>query len=96
MANGVSILKDAKDLSPGKSMGVLLHGVPLELPPPIKQAPSKTSARPISQDLDQAKKEVSRRQDWRNRRLQCSEEVRSMWEPSVEVCSLPKPAAASD
>lgn len=96
MANGVSIVKDAKDLSPGKSMGVLLHGVPLELPPSIKQAASKISARPISQDLGQAKKEVTRRQDWRHRRLQCSEEVRSMWEPSIKVTELPKPAAVSE
>jgi len=96
MANGVSIVKDAKDLSPGKSMGVLLHGVPLELPPSIKQASSKISARPISQDLGQAKKEVMRRQDWRHRRLQCSEEVRSMWEPSIKVTELPKPAAVSE
>jgi hypothetical protein len=96
MANGVSIVKDAKDLSPGKSMGVLLHGVPLELPPSIKQASSKISARPISQDLGQAKKEVTRRRDWRHRRLQCSEEVRSMWEPSIKVTELPKPAAVSE
>ena len=61
---------------------------------------SKLYRRPVPdrflRTLIKPRKEVSRRQDWRNRRLQCSEEVRSMWEPSVEVSELPKPAAASD
>ena len=34
MANGVSVIKDAKDLAPGKSMTVLLHGEPLAPPEP--------------------------------------------------------------
>ena len=39
MANGVSVMKDAKDLVPGKSVSILIHGVPLEMPTPLVEVP---------------------------------------------------------
>ena len=60
MANGVSVIKDAKDLAPGKSMTILLHGEPLEPPPPIECPAADGVDGPPPRDLKhRAEKELN-------------------------------------
>ena len=97
MVNGVSIIKDAKELSPGKSMTVLFHGEPFALPPTIKRTAIKRRDGPLPRELRHAAdSEVARTRDLRYRKLQCCEEVRDMWEPPSATLELPKPAAPSE
>ncbi|KAH8077594.1 myosin light chain kinase [Aureococcus anophagefferens] len=99
MANGVSVIKDARDLAPGKSMTVLLHGEPLAPPePPSGEvlAVVDGDAEPPAKELRKAAgRELDTIRDLRAAKLQCAEEVRGMWAPSGGPAELPKPAEAS-
>ena len=97
MANGVSIVKDARDLSPGKSMTVLIHGEPLESPPQINKTAAKVRNVTIPREVHRAATcEVSRTRSAQFLKAQCSAEARRMWEPTARPSELPRLAAASE
>ncbi|KAJ8604454.1 hypothetical protein CTAYLR_000922 [Chrysophaeum taylorii] len=84
MANGISIVKDAKDLEPGKSISVVLHGRPFEAPPnePLGEAPGDEWDDLTPLDPQTAKSELMLIARLRKARYACAEEVRTL--PSNE------------
>lgn len=90
MGNG-SIVKDAKDLAPGKSMTLVLHGTLPEAPAPDFAGEEANSSDTDDDDLEtRAAAEAKMIAKLRKRRLACAEEVRTL--PSEPLADAPFPA----
>ncbi|KAJ1461710.1 hypothetical protein M885DRAFT_431969, partial [Pelagophyceae sp. CCMP2097] len=98
MANGVSFVKEANDVDPGKSAAVVVHGEPLEYP----ESDAEPEARDLDAGLDEAKlkrgdDEMRHVRKLRGRRLACAEEVRLLYAPaSVPGKEAKRKEAAAD
>lgn len=109
MGNGVSILKDAKDIEPGKSMTVILHGDPLIIEEdepeeePVDEATVATlgstsdeAPPPTKDEVADAERELASIAE--HRELLCAEEVRTApWlEPVAKGTLPPRPQTSDD
>jgi hypothetical protein len=86
MANGVSVVKDAKDVDPGKSSTVILLGTPLEEEEAEEALEEETEINePLipAPQLKLAEMEMRRVMEMRRKGMACSEEVRGLWAPST-------------
>lgn len=95
MGNAFSIVKDAKDLAPGKSMTLVLHGTSAEAPAP-NVAEEDASSSDAEDDFEtRAAAQAKLIAKLRKRRLACAEEVRTLPSHPLADAPLPAPPALS-